>query len=41
MTERFWRIVDSVKFPLLVTNGEDGHLWGRPMHLVEREGGPL
>lgn len=41
MAERFWRVVDSVKFPLLVINGEDGYPWARPMHLVDREGGTL
>jgi len=41
MAKRFWRIVDSVKFPLLVTNGEDGYLWAEPTHLVDWEGGTL
>ncbi len=37
MAERFWKIVDAVEFPLLVTNGKDGFPKARPMHLIDRE----
>jgi len=33
----FWEIVDSLPYPLLVTLGEDGFPWSRPMHLVDRD----
>jgi general stress protein 26/nucleoside-triphosphatase THEP1 len=37
----FWEIVDSLPYPLLVTLGEDGFPWSRPMHLVDREASTL
>ena len=37
----FWQIVDSLPHPLLVTLGEDGFPWSRPMLLVERDGSTL
>jgi len=37
----FWEIVDSLPYPLLVTLGEDGFPWSRPMLLVERDGSRL
>jgi len=33
----FWEIVDSLPYPLLVTLGEDGFPWSRPMRLVDRD----
>jgi general stress protein 26 len=41
MSESFWRIVDSVEFPLLVTNGPDGFPRARPMTALDRDGGTL
>ncbi len=41
MSESFWRIVDSVEFPLLVTNGEDRFPHARPMTVLDRDGGTL
>jgi len=38
MSELLWRIVDSVRYPLLVTTDRDGYPAARPMHLVERDG---
>jgi len=38
MTERYWKIVDSVEFPLLVTRGLDGFPQVRPMTLLCRDG---
>ncbi len=37
----FWEIVDSLPYPLLVTLGEDGFPWSRPMRLVDRDGNLL
>jgi len=37
----FWEIVDSLPYPLLVTLGEDGFPWSRPMHLVDRDANAL
>ena len=34
----FWEIVDSIPYPLLVTQSDDKHPQSRPMHLVERTG---
>jgi len=34
-----WEIVDSIRFPLLVTNREDGFPHARPMRLIKRDGG--
>jgi len=36
--EAFWRIVDAIPFPLLVTRGADGYLASRPMTAVDRNG---
>ena len=36
--EAFWEIVDSIPYPLLVTQSDDGFPQSRPMHLVERDG---
>jgi len=33
-----WEIVDSIRFPLLITKGRDGFPRARPMRLTEREG---
>ena len=41
MIDRLWQIVDGVEFPFLVTIGEDGCPRGRPMVLLNREGGVL
>jgi general stress protein 26 len=41
MSELLWRIVDSVRFPLLVTQGVEGFPVARPMHLLERNGSVL
>lgn len=37
MAERFFKIVEAIEFPLLLTNGEDGYPQARPMHLIQRE----
>ena len=36
--EAFWRIVDAIPFPLLVTHAADGYLTSRPMTAVDRDG---
>jgi len=33
-----WDIVDSISFPLLVTQGSDGYPHSRPMRVLERDG---
>jgi len=33
----FWQIVDEIRFPLLVTQGDEGFPESRPMALVERQ----
>jgi len=40
-TRTFWEIVDSLPFPLLVTQCRDGFPQSRPMRLVERDGSRL
>jgi len=40
-TRAFWEIVDSLPYPLLVTLGEDGYPWSRPMHVVDRNANRL
>ena len=37
MTAKYWTIVDSVEFPLLVTRGLDGFPQVRPMTLLRRD----
>jgi len=37
----FWQIVDDIRFPLLVTQGDEGFPESRPMALVHREGRTL
>jgi len=39
--QTFWKIVDSLPYPLLVTLGEDGFPWSRPMHVVDRDANRL
>lgn len=36
-----WEIVDSIPYPLMVTQSDDGFPQSRPMHLVERNGPAL
>jgi general stress protein 26 len=38
MSGRYWQIVDSVEFPLLITTGLDGFPQVRPMTLLLRDG---
>jgi len=35
--DRLWEIVDSIQFPILVTQGKDGFPHARPMRLLKRE----
>jgi general stress protein 26/nucleoside-triphosphatase THEP1 len=37
----FWEIVESLPYPLLLTQGEDGYPQSRPMHLVDRDAATL
>lgn len=39
--QTFWRIVDALPYPLLITLGDDGFPWSRPMLLAAREGNSL
>ena len=41
MSAAYWRIVDSVEFPLLVTKGLDGFPQARPMTVLCRDGTTL
>jgi general stress protein 26 len=41
MTGRFWEVVDSTEFPILVTQGVAGWPRSRPMTLLLREGATL
>ena len=36
--QTFWTIVDSLPFPLLITQCQDGYPQSRPMRLVDRDG---
>ena len=36
MSDRFWEIVEGVRFPIFVTNGKDGFPRARPMSLLLR-----
>lgn len=41
MTGKFWEIIDSTEFPILVTHGAGGWPRSRPMTLLLREGTAL
>jgi general stress protein 26 len=41
MRDRFWEIVDGIRFPLFSTTGSDGFPHARPMRLLLREGREL
>ncbi len=38
MSDRFWEIVEGVRFPIFVTNGKDGFPQARPMTILLRAG---